>query len=118
MIAAVAVPKVFVLIRTSMRPGCDLTAYEALNARMEELVNRIPGYLGVKGYAAEDGESLAIAQFESHEALHRWRDDPEHLEVQRAGRDQFYATYEIRVCSVERAYDFSHEREPRRIERI
>lgn len=111
-------PKVFVLIRTSLRPGCDLAAYEALNARMEESINRIPGYLGVKGYAAEDGESLAIAQFESHEALLRWRDDPEHLEVQRAGREQFYATYEVVVCGVERAYDFSHEREPKRVQRV
>jgi heme-degrading monooxygenase HmoA len=110
-------PKVFVLIRTSMRAGFDLAAYEALDTRMNEIVGQIPGYLGIKGYTAEDGESIAIARFESHEALVRWRDHPEHLEVQRAGREQFYATYDISVCSVERAYDFSHQREPKRIDR-
>jgi heme-degrading monooxygenase HmoA len=108
--------RVFVLIRTTLRPGADLAAYEAMNARMEALVNQIPGYLGIKGYTAEDGESVAIAQFESREALIRWRDLPEHLEAQRAGRECFYASYKVRVCSLERAYDFSLDREPRRVE--
>ena len=107
-------PKVLVLIRTSLRPGCDLAAYEALDTRMNEILGQIPGYLGVKGYAAEDGESIGIVQFESHEALLQWRDHPEHLEAQRAGREHFYATYDIRICSVERAYDFSVERQPQR----
>jgi heme-degrading monooxygenase HmoA len=109
--------KVFVLIRTSLRPGADLAAYEAMNARMEALVSQIPGYLGIKGYTSEDGDSVAIAQFESHDALLRWRNHPEHREAQRAGRERFYATYDVRVCTVERAYDFSLERKPRRTER-
>ncbi|HET9956733.1 MAG TPA: antibiotic biosynthesis monooxygenase [Polyangiaceae bacterium] len=108
---------VLVFIRTTLRPGCDLTAYEVMDARMNEILSKIPGYLGVKGYTADDGESIAIVRFESREALIQWRDHPEHLEAQRAGREKFYATYEIRVCAVERAYDFSAEREPLRISR-
>jgi heme-degrading monooxygenase HmoA len=106
--------KILVLIRTSLRPNCDLAAYEAMDARMNQLLGQIPGYLGVKAYAAEDGETVAMAQFESREALLQWRDHPEHLEAQRAGREKFYASYEVRVCSIERAYDFSMEREPKR----
>ena len=63
--------------------------------------------LGIKAYAAEDGETVAMAQFESREALLQWRDHPEHLEAQRAGRERFYASYDVRICSIERAYDFS-----------
>jgi heme-degrading monooxygenase HmoA len=102
-------PKVLVLIRTSLRANCDLAAYEAMDARMNELVVQVPGYVGIKAFTAEDGETIAVAEFESHEALLRWRADPEHREAQRAGREKFYASYDVRVCSVERAYDFSLE---------
>ena len=111
-------PRVLVLIRTSLRPDCDMAALEAMDARMNELVSQIPGYQGVKAFTADDGETLAIAQFESHEALLRWRDLPEHLEAQRAGREKFYSTYDMRICSVERAYDFSLHREPKRSDHL
>jgi heme-degrading monooxygenase HmoA len=107
-------PQILVLIRASLRPGCDLAAYEAMDARMNALVGQIPGYLGVKAFTAADGETIAIAQFASRDALLRWRDHPEHLEAQRAGRERFYASYDVRVCSVERAYDFAMSREPQR----
>lgn len=110
-------PQVLVLIRTSLRPDCDLAAYEAMDTRMNELLRQIPGYHGVKAFTAGDGETLAIAQFESHEALLRWRTHPEHLAAQRAGREKFYATYDVRVCSVERAYAFSLERDPKRFDK-
>jgi heme-degrading monooxygenase HmoA len=109
--------KVLVLIRTSLRANCDLAAYEAMDARMNELVSQIEGYQGAKAFTAEDGETIAVVQFDSHEALLRWRAHPEHREAQRAGREKFYATYDIRVCSVERAYDFSLERDPKRAEK-
>jgi heme-degrading monooxygenase HmoA len=105
---------VLVLIRASLRPGCDLAAYEALDARMTQILKEIPGYEGVEAFTDENGESLAIARFESREALHLWREHPEHREAQRAGREQFYASYEVRVCTVERAYDFSSTRKPPR----
>ena len=73
---------------------------------MTELVNQIPGYLGIKAYTAEDGETIAIAQFASKEALLSWRTHPEHVVAQRAGRERFYDAYDVRVCTVERAYDF------------
>jgi heme-degrading monooxygenase HmoA len=108
--------KVIVLISTQLRPGCDSAAYEALEARMEQLLNQIPGYLGAEGFTGEAGRTLGVIQFASHDALRHWRELPEHLEAQRLGREQFYARYEIRVCSVERAYDFDFERSPQRRE--
>ncbi len=110
-------PKVVVLISTRLRPGCDIAAYQELEARMDQVVREIPGYLGAKGFTAEDGETVALVLFESTEALRRWRDHPEHLETQRRGRDEFYAYYQIRVCSVEREYDFDVQRNPARAER-
>ena len=93
--------KVIVLFRTTLRPGADLVAFESLENRMSDLVNQIPGYLGVKSYTVADGETISIAQFASTEALLSWRNHPEHIVAQRAGRERFYAAYDARLCNVE-----------------
>lgn len=98
--------KVIVLFRTTLRPDADLGAFEALEARMTKLVNEIPGYLGIKSYTSPDGDTLSIAQFASQEALLAWRNHPEHVLAQGAGRERFYSAYDVRVCKVERAYEF------------
>jgi heme-degrading monooxygenase HmoA len=99
--------KVIVLFRTTLRRDADLAAYESLDKRMSEVVNQIPGYLGIKSYTAADGETISIAQFASREALLSWRNHPEHVDAQRAGRERFYSAYDVRVCTVERAYEFA-----------
>jgi heme-degrading monooxygenase HmoA len=98
---------VIVLIRTQLRPDCDRTAYEALNAEMFELVQTMPGFLGVNGYASADGDEVGMVRFESLEALRAWREHPAHLATQQRGKSEFYASYRIEVCEVVRAYDFA-----------
>jgi len=49
---------VIVLIRTKLRADADHAAYEALNAQMYELVQAMPGFLGVNGYASPDGDEV------------------------------------------------------------
>jgi heme-degrading monooxygenase HmoA len=80
---------------------------------MSDLVNEIPGYLGIKSYTSADGDTISIAQFASHEALLAWRNHPQHVLAQRAGRERFYSAYDVRVCTVERAYEF-----PRAVEQV
>ena len=98
---------VIVLIRTTLREDANVPEYEALDARMNALVRTIPGFCDAKFYRADDGEGISLVRFASQSALHAWRDHPEHLEAQRAGRERFFARYDVRVCSVERAYDFA-----------
>lgn len=94
---------VIVIIRTRMREDADREAYEALGARMYELVSAMPGFVSAEDYAG-DGESVSVVTFASAEALRAWRELPEHVEAQRLGRERFYASYEIRVCELVRAY--------------
>lgn len=97
---------VIALIRTQLRADADLPAYERLNARMFELVQRIPGFVSAQGYRSDDGDEISLIRFASADALRAWRDHPEHREVQRRGRDEFYAAYDVEICEVVRAYDF------------
>jgi heme-degrading monooxygenase HmoA len=96
---------VIVLIRTKLRAEADRSAYEALNAGMFELVQRIPGFVGAAGYAS-GGDDIGVIRFDSLAALRAWREHPEHAVVQQRGRAEFYASYTIEVCEVVRAYDF------------
>lgn len=98
---------VIVLIRTKLRPDCDQAAYEALNAEMYGIVQKMPGFLGVNGYASADGDEVGMVRFESLEALRAWREHPDHLVTQARGKSEFYASYRIEVCEVVRAYDFT-----------
>jgi heme-degrading monooxygenase HmoA len=95
---------VIVLIRTALRADVDMQEYEALNTRMVEIVQGIPGFVSVKGYRADDGDEVSIARFESQEALSTWRNHPEHLETQRKGRERLFRSYDIQICEVVRAY--------------
>jgi len=89
------------------RAGADEGELERTFDRMSELVATIPGFVSYKGYVAEDGEELEIAQFESEEAEQAWRSLPEHVEAQRRGRDEFFDEYWVQVCVPIRQYRFT-----------
>jgi heme-degrading monooxygenase HmoA len=93
-------------LRTRLRADADRAAYEALNATMWELVQRIPGFIAAAGYTADSGDEIGVIRFASLDALRAWREHPEHIVVQQRGRAEFYASYTIEVCEVVRAYEF------------
>ncbi len=98
---------VIVVFRSRLRPDADLSALQAVGARMYELGSAMPGFLGYEEFAAEDGESLTLVQFETEEQLLAWRNHPEHLEAQARGRTEFFSEYSITVSQSRRAYHFN-----------
>lgn len=98
---------VIVLIRTALRPGADVAAYEVLGAQMYEILSKIPGFLGAGSYTSEEGEEIGVVRFESLQALKVWREHPEHVLARARGHSEFYASLKIEVCEVVRAYDLS-----------
>ncbi|MEY2513658.1 MAG: hypothetical protein QOJ89_1016 [bacterium] len=96
---------VVVVFRITLRPDIDVADYEATGERMVELVSVMPGFLGMD-YAEVEGGELLVVRFESHETLAAWRNHPEHLEAQQAGRERFFEHYSIEVCDELRSYEF------------
>jgi heme-degrading monooxygenase HmoA len=84
------------IFRNRLREGA--AGYPATAERMEALVSKLPGFLGIKTFRAEDGERVSLFAFESLAALEAWRDHPEHRVAQRRGRDEFYAEYTLQIC--------------------
>lgn len=98
--------EVVVIFKTHLRQGADVSEYGRASQRMHDLVGKIPGFISIKGYMAEDGEELDIVRFESERALEAWRNHPEHRETQRRGREEFYDHYWVQACKVFREYEF------------
>jgi heme-degrading monooxygenase HmoA len=86
------------VFRNRKRPDMDRAAYDTDNARMEELAAGMPGFISIKGFVAEDGEVVAISEWESEEAARAWGSHPEHARVQTRGRSEYYDSYTLYSC--------------------
>ena len=94
-----------IVFRSRLRPGVQ-SEYDRRGAEIYELGSKMPGFIAIKDFTADDGERVAIVEFDTAEHLAAWRDHAEHARAQQQGRDQFYSEYSIQVCKVERTASF------------
>ena len=95
-----------VVFKIQPRADIDQQAYQEAFEKMLSLVAEVPGFIDIQGFAGEDGSELALASFESPEAIAAWRDHPEHVHTRERGRREFFESYEIIIASVWRKYDW------------
>lgn len=95
------------IFRSRKRAGYDAERYATDAARMVALAQAQPGFLDYKSFAATDGETVSISMWETTEAAAAWAAHPEHREVQRRGRDEYYESYRVASCvdATERHFD-------------
>ena len=93
------------VFRTRMNPDVR-DEYGPMAKHMSELVRAVPGYVSHKGFVADDGERVTIVEFETEEALQKWRVDPEHRTAKRRGVESFFSEFKFQICNVirERAW--------------
>lgn len=60
---------IVVLFSSVDRPDIDADEYGRASARMREIVSSIPGLISFNSYVLDDGEELAVARFDSLEAV-------------------------------------------------
>ena len=94
---------IFCSVRTS---GGD-EEYAATAARMEELAAEQPGYLGLESARGADGAGLTVSYWRTPEDASTWKRVAEHRVAQRRGREEWYASWTVRVATVEREYGSS-----------
>ena len=76
---------VIVLFRSRLRLEAG-EEYHRTAQRLLELAQSMPGFVSFKTFTADDDERVAIAEFESEEAVRAWYAHPEHLKAQQRGR--------------------------------
>ena len=95
-----------VVFRNRKRADLDAEAYAAEAARMEALAAAQPGYLSFKSFVAEDGEGVAISEWEDEAAARAWGRLAEHRLAQAHGRARYYAEYTMLAGTPGRIHRF------------
>ncbi|PKA83025.1 heme-degrading monooxygenase HmoA [Ulvibacter sp. MAR_2010_11] len=93
----------YAVIFTSLQTP-DTAGYSAMAEAMEKLAEKQPGYLGLEHARSELG--ITISYWENLEAISNWKANLDHLEAQKLGKTKWYQWYKIRICKVEREYEF------------
>lgn len=94
----------YAVIFTNTRSNLE-AGYTEMAGKMEELASKQPGYLGFESARQELG--ISISYWESLEAIALWKANTDHLLAQKAGKESWYKWYKVRICRVEREYEFS-----------
>jgi heme-degrading monooxygenase HmoA len=103
MIAKTPQPPYYAVIFTSLRTAGD-NGYGAMADAMDELAKQQPGYLGIESAREEVG--ITVSYWESLQAIANWKANTDHLVAQKTGRTKWYEHYKVRICLVERDYEF------------
>ena len=102
-IAQTPAPPYYAVIFTSTRTDGD-KGYGAMAGAMVELAAKQPGFLGIE--SAREGLGITVSYWENLEAIAAWKQVAAHLAAQRLGRETWYEAFKVRICLVERDYDF------------
>ena len=71
---------------------------------MVSLAQKQTGFLGID--SAREGVGITVSYWDSLDAISKWKQNTEHLMAQKMGKQKWYSWYNVRICKVEREYDF------------
>ncbi|AKA34851.1 antibiotic biosynthesis monooxygenase family protein [Flagellimonas lutaonensis] len=94
----------YAVIFTNTRTEGD-NGYAAMAEEMEALARKQPGFIGFE--SARSGLGISISYWESTQAIARWKANLDHQLAQKRGIEEWYSWYKVRVCKVEREYEFT-----------
>lgn len=97
---------VVVVFRSRLREDAP-EGFDELRNRMMILAHSMPGFISYKVYSNDDGERVSIHEWESVEHLRAWREHPEHVAAQSAGREEYYSEYTLYALDNPRQSRFS-----------
>ena len=98
-----------VVFRNRKRADIDQAAYEADAAHMLAVAQDQPGFLSFKSYVSDDGEVVALSEWQDEASVRQWGQQIEHLAVQARGRDVYYADYTLFACASPRIHHFANK---------
>ena len=91
---------IFTSIQTNQTEG-----YAEMAQAMENLAKLQPGYVGLESAREEVG--ITVSYWKTLDDIKNWKANLDHLVAQKQGREQWYRWYKVRICKVEREYEFA-----------
>ena len=77
--------------------------YFQMAAEMKELAFSKYGCLDFVS-VTENDEEIAISYWDTMQQISDWKNDPQHMLAQQAGRNKWYASYRVEICELKRIY--------------
>lgn len=93
-------PPYYAVIFSSQRTDGDI-GYGAMAKVMVELASKQPGFMGVES-ARDSHLGITVSYWDSIEAIQAWKEDSFHIIAQEKGKAEWYQSFSLRVCIVER----------------
>lgn len=106
-IAPLPRPPYTAVVFSNLRTEGD-NGYGVMAARMQELARQQPGFLGYESARDEKGFGITVSYWADDDAARAWKQVHEHAIAQDRGREVWYADYQVRVATVQRAYGPGH----------
>lgn len=97
-------PPYFACIFTSTREQKD-DGYNELARTLDALAKDQEGYLGIDSARdPSNGEGITVSYWRTMDSMLNWKQQVEHVNAQKLGRDQFYLDYHIHIAEIQREY--------------
>jgi heme-degrading monooxygenase HmoA len=93
-------PPYYAVIFSSERTEGD-RGYALMAEKMVTLASKQKGFLGIES-ARDNGLGITVSYWESLEAIKLWKDHSVHQLAQDRGKKEWYQSFALRVCKVER----------------
>lgn len=93
----------YAVIFTSTRTDVE-NGYGEMADQMEELAKKQSGFLGIE--SARENIGITVSYWSSLKAIADWKSNTDHLFAQQKGIKDWYTWYKVRICLVEREYEF------------
>ncbi|MBE9491171.1 MAG: antibiotic biosynthesis monooxygenase [Bacteroidetes bacterium] len=78
--------------------------YFEIAERIEALAKQQKGFLGID--TARNNIGITVSYWESLDSIKDWKQQSEHIVAQQKGRSDWYSWYNVKICKVEREYEF------------
>ena len=82
----------------------NIKGYQEMAIKMEELAKNQESFLGIDSIREDVG--ITVSYWTSLEVIKNWKQNSEHLLAQQKGKSQWNNWYNVKICKVEREYEF------------
>ncbi|WP_418603697.1 antibiotic biosynthesis monooxygenase family protein [Hwangdonia sp.] len=82
----------------------NIDGYSEMSEKMETLAKQQNGFLGMD--SARNTVGITVSYWDNLEAIKNWKQQSDHLQAQLKGRQDWYSWYNVKICKVEREYEF------------
>jgi heme-degrading monooxygenase HmoA len=79
--------------------------YAEMALKMEKLATKQKGFMGID--SAKTNLGITNSYWASLEDIKNWKQQTDHLLAQQKGKTDWYSWYHVRICKVEREYEFN-----------